>query len=93
MAYDGPLSVLCDAQSIPILLFMGEHGTCTKTAVYREVSHSSTTPKRLESLANSGLIRMETLGNGRTTLVHLTDRGERVMGFLRDIESSLVQEP
>ena len=57
------------------------------------MSHSSTTPKRLDSLANSGLIRMETLGNGRTTLVHLTDRGERVVGLLRDIESSLVQEP
>ena len=26
MAYDGPLSVLCDAQSIPILLFMGSMG-------------------------------------------------------------------
>lgn len=92
MAYDGPLSVLCDAQSIPMLLYIGECGPCTKSAVYRDVSRTSNTPKRLDTLASSGLIGMQTFGNGRTTLVRLTDRGEFVVGLLRDIESALATQ-
>ena len=37
MTYDGPLSVLCDTHAIPILLYVGEHGRCIKTDIYREV--------------------------------------------------------
>lgn len=64
MTYDGPLSVLCDTQSIPILLFIGRHGNCIKSNIYRGVSRTSNTPKRLESLAGSGLIEMEPVGDG-----------------------------
>lgn len=89
MTYDGPLSVLCDTKSIPILLFIGRHGNCIKSNIYRGVSRTSNTPKRLESLAGSGLIEMEPVGDGRTTRVLLTDMGVRVVKLLRDIESIL----
>ena len=92
MTYDGPLSVLCDTQSIPILLFIGRHGNCTKSNIYRGVSRTSNTPKRLESLAGSGLIEMEPVGDGRATRVLLTDMGVRVVNLLRDIESIMSEQ-
>lgn len=92
MTYDGPLSVLCDAQSIPILLFLGERGTCTKTDIYRGVSRTSNAPKRLEILAGSGLIQLDPSDDGRSTMVALTDRGERVVRSLHEIETALATQ-
>lgn len=92
MTRDGPLSVLCDAQSIPILLFLGERGTCTKTNIYRGVSRTSNSPKRLEILAGSGLIKLEPVGDGKSTRVALTDRGERVVRSLHEIETALTTQ-
>ena len=89
MTYDGPLSVLCDTHAIPILRYVGEHGRCIKTDIYREVGRPANMPKKLESLEDSGLIEMEPKGDGRTTAVLLTDTGGRVVKLLRDIESIL----
>ncbi len=89
MTYDGPLSVLCDTHAIPILLYVGERGRCIKTDIYREVGRHANMPKKLESLEDSGLIEMESAGDGRTTTVLLTDTGDRVVKILRDIESIL----
>ncbi len=89
MTYDGPLSVLCDTHAIPILLYVGERGRCIKTDIYREVGRHANMPKKLESLEDSGLIEMESAGDGRTTTVLLTDTGDRVVKILRDIDSIL----
>ena len=89
MTYDGPLSVLCDTHAIPILLYIGEHGCCIKSDIYREVGRPANMPKKLESLEDSGLIEMKSKGDGRTTTVLLTDMGGRVVKILRDIESIL----
>ena len=89
MTYDGPLSVLCDTHAIPILLYVGERGRCNKTDIYREVGRHANMPKKLESLADSGLIELEPKGDGRTTTVFLTDTGDRVVKLLRDIDSIL----
>lgn len=89
MTYDGPLSVLCDTHAIPILLYVGERGRCIKSDIYREVGRHANMPKKLESLKDSGLIEMESAGDGRTTTVFLTDTGDRVVKILRDIESIL----
>ena len=89
MTYDGPLSVLCDQHAIPILLFVEGREVCTKSDVYRNIGHHSNMPRKLESLADSGLIEMEPKGDGRTTMVLLTDMGGRVVKLLRDIESIL----
>ncbi len=89
MTYDGPLSVLCDQHAIPILLFLEGRGVCTKSDVYRNIGHHSNMPRKLESLADSGLIEVEPKGDGRTTMVLLTDMGGRVVKLLRDIESIL----
>lgn len=89
MTYDGPLSVLCDTHAIPILLYVGERGRCIKSDIYREVGRHANMPKKLESLEDSGLIEMESAGDGRTTTVFLTDTGDRVVKILRDIESIL----
>ena len=89
MTYDGPISVLCDTHAIPILLYVGERGRCNKTDIYREVGRHANMPKKLESLADSGLIELEPKGDGRTTTVFLTDTGDRVVKLLRDIDSIL----
>lgn len=89
MTYDGPLSLLCDTHAIPILLYVGEHGQCIKSDIYREVARHTNMPKKLETLADSGLIELEPKGDGRTTTVLLTDMGGRVVKILRDIESIL----
>lgn len=89
MTFDGPLSVLCDQHAIPILLFVEGREACTKSDVYRNIGHHSNMPKKLETLADSGLIELEPKGDGRTTTVLLTDMGGRVVKLLHDIESIL----
>lgn len=89
MTFDGPLSVLCDQHIIPILLYVEDRGICTKSDVYRNIGHHSNMPRKLESLADSGLIEMKSKGDGRTTMILLTDMGGRVVKLLRDIESIL----
>ncbi len=87
--YDGPLSVLCDTHAIPILLYIGEHGRCIKSDIYREVARHANMPKKIDALADSGLIELESTEGGRTTTVLLTDMGGRVVKLLRDIDSIL----
>lgn len=89
MTYDGPLSVLCDTHAIPILLYIGEHGRCIKSDIYREVARHANMPKKIDALADSGLIELEPSEGGRTTTVLLTDMGGRVVKLLRDIEAVL----
>ena len=89
MTYDGPLSVLCDTHAIPILLYIGEHGRCIKSDIYREVARHANMPKKIETLADSGRIELEPSEGGRTTTVLLTDMGGRVVKILRDIDSNL----
>lgn len=89
MTYDGPLSVLCDTHAIPILLYIGEHRRCIKSDIYREVARHANMPKKIDALADSGLIELEPSEGGRTTTVLLTDMGGRVVKLLRDIESIL----
>ena len=92
MIYDGPLSVLCDQHVIPILLYVAGHERCTKSDVYRNIGHHSNMPKKLEILADSGLIELDSKGNGRTTLIILTDIGIRVVEMLHRIESMLSRQ-
>lgn len=87
MTYDGPLSVLCDTHVIPILLYLGEHGRCIKSDIYREVARHANMPKKIDVLVDSGLIELEPSEGGRTTTIILTDMGGRVVKILRDIES------
>lgn len=87
MTYDGPLSVLCDTHAIPILLYLGEHGRCIKSDIYREVARHANMPKKIDVLVDSGLIELEPSEGGRTTTILLTDMGGRVVKILRDIES------
>ena len=89
MTYDGPLSVLCDTHAIPILLYLGEHGRCIKSDIYREVARHANMPKKIDALADSGLIELEPSEGGRTTTVLLTDMGGSVVKLLRDIDSIL----
>ena len=89
MTFDGPLSVLCDQHAIPILLYIGEHGRCIKSDIYREVARHANMPKKIDALANSGLIELEPSEGGRTTTVLLTDMGGRIVKILRDIDSIL----
>ena len=86
---EGPLSVLCDTHAIPILLFVSERRPCSKTDIYNSVGRNANMPKKIDALANSGLIELEPSEGGRTTTVLLTDMGGRIVKILRDIDSIL----
>lgn len=87
--YEGPLSVLCDTHAIPILLFVGERGPCSKTDIYSSVGRNPNMPKKIDSLADSGLIELEPKGDGRATRILLTGKGARVVELLRDMEQAM----
>ena len=89
MTHGGPLSVLCDTHTIPILLFVEANGRCTKSDIYREVGRHANMPKKIDRLEDSGLIELEPKGDGRTTLVLLTDMGGCVVKLLHDNENAM----
>ena len=78
------MSVLCDTHTIPILMFLSEHGPCVKSDIYRTVGRNANMPRKLETLESVGLISIEDLGN--RGVVSLTDLGERVARELGDID-------
>lgn len=89
---EGPLSVLCDTHAIPILLFVSERGPCSKTDIYNSVGRNANMPKKIDALANSGLVELESKGDGRTVKVLLTDMGGRVVELLHDIELAMSEQ-
>lgn len=46
-------------------------------------------PKKIDSLADSGLIELEPKGDGRTVKVLLTGKGAHVVELLRDMEQAM----
>ncbi len=88
----GGISVLEEKHMIRLLLYLSEHDGITKTQVYRNVARTSNMPDKLDRLAAAGLVTLEKTPHYLTVLIHLTDKGMRVAGMLKDVESALPRD-
>ena len=93
MTFDRPVGLLCDRHSIPILLCIEEHGTCTKMKVYENIGRNANIPSKIQALADAGLV--DIMETGRADLLSLTGLGCLVVGRIHDIDDAMsaAQEP
>jgi predicted transcriptional regulator len=65
------------------VLFLGEHGTATKTELYENVSKNPRMPDKLRELESLGLI---VIREGYPTYVELTSKGAEIYEVLKNVE-------
>lgn len=75
----GDLDIICDRHVIPTILFLGEHGPCGRTEVYRNVSRTNNMPRKMDALMDAGLVIQKPEG------VALTPKGERLASKLSEL--------
>lgn len=76
--------LLSSAKAADILLYVHEHPCCRRSDVYRDVSRNSLTKGKIMNLLDAGLLDRNALPD-----LELTDRGERLVGCLLDLERLL----
>lgn len=76
--------LLSSARAADILLYVHEHPCCRRSDVYRDVSRNSLTKGKIMDLLDAGLLDCDVVPN-----LELTDRGERLVGCLFDLERLL----
>ena len=79
-----PSLILADTHVIPILLYVGENGGCTRTELYLEVARSANTPRKIDMLVSEGLLEQTQVGNG--CRLSLTGTGRCVVERIREID-------
>ena len=84
-----PISVLCDAHTIPMLMFLRENGPSCKTDIYASVGRSANMPLKISRLEGSGLVRVDEVGI--SDVVGLTELGESVAARLGEIYSLMLE--
>ena len=85
-----PISVLCDAHTIPMLMFLRENGLSRKTDIYASVGRSANMPLKIARLEGSGLVRVDEVGI--SDVVGLTELGESVAARLGEIDSLMLEQ-
>lgn len=73
---DRPIGILCDLHVIPLLLYLRGKGSCRKLDIYKEVNRSAGITRKLQRMADAGLVSLD-LGDN-TTVVEITDLGRHV---------------
>lgn len=68
-----------------ILIYIADNEGCMKTDIYRDVSHGSGMPGKIEALTGGGLIRAEGAENRPMRRFYLTDVGKRTVDALRHV--------
>ena len=89
-AEEHPISVLCDAHTIPMLMFLRENGPSCKTDIYASVGRSANMPLKIARLEGSGLVRVDEVGI--SDVVGLTELGESVAERLGEIDSLMLEQ-
>lgn len=84
------LRLLEPAHTISAILYIHEHDGCMKVEVYRGVSHNATMSKKLDALADAGII--ECRSSERATFLHITDKGRRIAELLQEIGAVLCND-
>ena len=79
-----PISVLCDAHVIPMLMFLDDNGPKCKTEIYAAVGRSASMPQKIDRMVSAGLAEVSTVGISE--IVGLTSLGTSVAGRLLEID-------
>lgn len=73
--------LLSSAKAADILLYVHEHPCCRRSDVYRDVSRNSLTKGKIVDLLDAELLDRDAFPD-----LALTDRGDRLVGCLLDLE-------
>lgn len=83
-----PISVLCDAHVIPMLMFLDDNGPKCKTEIYAAVGRSASMPQKIDRMVSAGLAEVSTVGISE--IVGLTGLGTSVAGRLLEIDKLML---
>ena len=85
-----PISVLCDAHTIPMLMFLRENGPSRKTDIYTAVGRSASMPQKIGRMVSAGLAEVSAVGISE--IVELSELGRSVAGRLREIDRLMLED-
>ena len=83
-AKEHPISLLCDAHTISMLMFLRENGPSRKTDIYSAVGRSASMPQKIDRMVSAGLAEVSPVGISE--VVGLTELGSAVSAKLREID-------
>ena len=84
-----PISVLCDAHVIPMLMFLDDNGPRCKTEIYAAVGRSASMPQKIDRMVSAGLAEVSPVGISE--VVGLTGLGLEVADRLADIDGLMAE--
>ena len=84
-----PISVLCDAHVIPMLMFLDDNGPRCKTEIYAAVGRSASMPQKIDRMVSAGLAEVSPVGISE--VVGLTGLGLEVADRLTDIDGLMAE--
>lgn len=80
------IRILEERNTIPILYYLSEHGSCRKTDIYRDVTRNSRIPELLDMMEGCRIIHQERVGVRDTeVIISITDAGRAVVNNLDSI--------
>ena len=82
-------TILSSSNSVEILIHIHENPGCRMSEIYREITRNAHTRERIQALADMGFMDITPTGRGKSVLLSLTDKGEKVVGLLLEAESIL----
>ena len=81
--------LLESANSVDILLYIGEHPLCQKSEIYANITRNAHTREKIDKLREEGLLSIIPTGKANNSLLQLTDKGNRVVELVSQIEEVL----
>lgn len=81
----GSMDVLEGPHTMDVILYVRRKGRCTKSEVYRDVWRSQGVARRIDALADSGILT-KGAGDRHACSLSLTEEGERIAEHLAAIE-------
>lgn len=80
------MRVFEERNTIPILYYLSEHGSCRKTDIYRDVTRNSRIPDLLDMMEGCRIIHQEKVGaRDAEVIITITDAGRAVVNNLDSI--------
>ena len=81
--------LLESANSVDILLYIWQHPLCQKSEIYANITRNAHTREKIDKLREEGLLSIIPTGKANNSLLQLTDKGNRVVELLSQIEEVL----
>lgn len=78
--------LLESANSVDILLYIWQHPLCQKSEIYANITRNAHTREKIDVLCREGLLSIIPTGKANNSLLELTDKGNRVVELLSEIE-------